>query len=107
MQLGRLRHSRPFHQLPVNGSVADRIPTCCEGQQDGGAMPVGPDAAMTTDDEDNEVGNTQFVGGVVDLRNQEQPEVEHLRQGAAEAIRGAHYEQNIVSVHIKEIFLTK
>lgn len=94
-------------QLPVNGSVADRIPTCREGRQDGGAMPVGPDAAVATDDEDNEVGNTQFVGGVVDLGNQERPEVEHLRQGAAEAIRGARYEQNIVSVRIKEIFLTK
>jgi len=65
-------------QLPVNGSVADHIPTCCEGWQDGGAMPVGPDAAVATDNKDNEDGNTQFVGGVVDLGNQEWPEVEQL-----------------------------
>jgi hypothetical protein len=38
-------------QLPVNGSVADRIPSCREGRQDGVAMPVGPGAA----DDDGEI----------------------------------------------------
>ena len=45
-------------------------------------MPVGPDAT-TGEDSDNE-DDDQFVGGFIDLGNQERPEVEQLRQEAAE-----------------------
>jgi hypothetical protein len=54
-----------LRQLPENGSVADRIPTCSEGRQDGGAMPVGPGAAADSGEDENEDG--QVVRGVVDL----------------------------------------
>jgi hypothetical protein len=62
-------------QLPENGSVADRIPTCrtSKGQQDGGAMPVGPGAAAADGVGAGE--DEQVVGGVMDLGNQERPEV--------------------------------
>ena len=58
-------------------------------------MPVGPDAT-TGEDGDNE-GDGQFVGGFIDLGNQERSEVERLRQGAAAVAGGRRYEQTIVS----------
>lgn len=84
--------------LPENGSVADRLPVCLEGRQDGlgaDAMPVGPDAAAGTE----EVGDFDdiVVGGFLDLGNPERPEVEQLRRGARETIRGTRYQQTVVS----------
>ena len=76
-------------QLLENGSVAHRIPTCREAQQDEGAMPVGPGAAADNGDDESE--NEQVVGGVMDLGNQERPEVEQLRHGAEQAIAGICY----------------
>jgi len=80
-----------LRQLPENGSVAHRIPTCREGRQAGGAMPVGPGAAADNGDDVDE--NEQVVGGVVDLGNQEHPEVEQLRRGAAQAIAGTRFKR--------------
>jgi hypothetical protein len=64
-----------LRQLPENGSVADRIPTCRGGREDGGAMPVGPSVAA---DGEGENEDELRVGGVMDLRNQEHPEIEQL-----------------------------
>lgn len=86
-----------LRQLPENGSVAHRIPTCREGRQDEGAMPVGPDAAADNGDDESE--NEQVIGGVMDLGNQERLEVTQLRHGAEQAIAGTRYEQTIVSVN--------
>ena len=78
-----------LNQLPENASVADRLPVCREGGQDGTpAVSVGPDAAA--DDDAGDV-NEQFVGGGgggLDFGNPDRPEVEQLRRGAAAAIRG-------------------
>ena len=52
-----------LNQLPENASVADRLPVCREGGQDGTpAVSVGPDAAAAADDDAGDV-NEQFVGG--------------------------------------------
>ena len=83
--------------LPENDSVADRLPTCREGRQDGAAaMPVGPDAAAAAGTED---GGGCHVGGILELGNPERPEIEQLRRGAREAIQGTRYEQTIVSCY--------
>jgi len=58
-----------LNQLPINGSVAHRIPTCRDGRQDEVPLPVGPDAAATggaAEDEDD-----VHVGGVIDVANQD------------------------------------
>ena len=82
--------------LPKNGSVADRLPVCREGRQDGGAeMPVGPHAAAGNEEEDD-FGDVA-VGGILDLGNPERPEIEQLRRGATEAITGMRYRQTVVS----------
>jgi len=86
-----------LRQLPENGSVVDRIPSCREGRQDGAALPVGPDALAENGEEANE--DEQVVGGVVDLGNRQLPEVEQLRRGAVQAVAGTRYEQTIVCLH--------
>jgi hypothetical protein len=87
-----------LEQLPERGSVAHRLPYCREGRQDGSgaAMPVGPDA-VSGEDGDPDDDDDQFVGGLIDIGNQERPEVEQLRQGAAAVASGRSYEQTIVS----------
>jgi hypothetical protein len=83
-------------QLPENGSLVDRIPTCREGRQDGGgAMPVGPPGAAAADENEYE----QVVGGVLDLGVQQRLEVDHLRRGAAQVFSGTRYEQTVVCFH--------
>lgn len=85
-----------LNQLPENGSVADRLPVCREGRQDGApAVPVGPQAAASSDDADGQL----HIGGVLDLGNPERPEVQQLRQGAREALRGTRYQQTVVSCY--------
>lgn len=54
-------------------------------------MPIRP--ANNRDDG----GNTQAVGGVVDLGTQGQPLVEQLRRGLAQAVARTRYEQTIAS----------
>lgn len=85
--------------LPENGSVANRLPTCREGRQDGvAAMPVGPDAAAGMEEAGG--NDDQFdVGGILDLGNPERPEIEQLRRGARDAIQGTRYQQTIVSLY--------
>ena len=87
-----------LEQLPERGSVAHRLPYCREGRRDGSgaAMPVGPDA-VSEEDGDPDDDDNQFVGGLIDIGNQERPEVEQLRQGAAAVANGRSYEQTIVS----------
>ena len=55
----------------------------------GGAMPVGLAAAAYNGDDESD--NEQVFGGVMDLGNQERPEVEQLRHGAEQAIAGICY----------------
>ena len=55
----------------------------------GGAMPVGLAAAAYNGDDESD--NEQVFGGVMDLGNQEWPEVEQLRHGAEQAIAGICY----------------
>ena len=87
-----------LNNLPENGSVADRLPVCREGRQDGGAaMPVGPHAAAGTENADD-FGEV-VVGGILDLDNPERPEIEELRRGATDAIQGMRYQQTVVSKH--------
>jgi hypothetical protein len=82
-------------QLPENGSVAHRLPTCREGRQDGGPLPAGPDNAAHADDDD---GDRSFVGGVMDVGNEDRPEIERLRFAAREVVHGSPYNQTIVCV---------
>ena len=89
-------------QLPVNGSVADRIPTCLEGRQDGNnqvpAMPAGPvQAAGEGEVTEHDNIDEQFVGGVLNLGVQGHVEVDEIRDGANNVVQGLHYEQHIVS----------
>ena len=65
-----------MRQLPENGSVANRILTCCDGRQDGGPVPVDPGAAAT--DGEGDEGDELRVGGVMDIGNQDRPEVQQL-----------------------------
>ncbi|KAJ6473604.1 hypothetical protein C8R47DRAFT_716414 [Mycena vitilis] len=85
-------------QLPVNGSVAYRVPTCREGAQDGGTTtPSGPTeaaaapAANANDEEDAgvEVGGVHNVGGA-------REEVVDIRQGANAVAQGPAYQQTII-----------
>jgi hypothetical protein len=86
--------SEALDQLPENGTVVDRLPICREGRQgEGPAMPEGPDGTTGEEGHDDD---ESFVGGVVDLANQERPEVEQIRERAATAT-GIRYEQTIVS----------
>lgn len=89
-------------QLPINGSVADRIPTCLEGRQDGHnqvpAMPAGPvQAAGEGEVTEHDNIDEQFVGGVLNLGVQGHVEVDEIRDGANNVVQGLHYEQHIVS----------
>ena len=70
-------------------------------------MPVGPDATTGEDSDDED--DDQFVGGFIfiDLGNQERPEVEQLRQGAAEVAGGRRYEQTVVSPNCISILYKK
>lgn len=82
-------------QLPENGTVVDRIPTCREGRQaDGVPQPAGPIEAAAIDSDNNEGGVT--VGGILDLGNQTRAEVVEVRAGADAILRGPTYEQTIV-----------
>ena len=82
-------------QLPENGSVADRVPTCREGRQDGGSMPAGPDHATRDDDDE---GDRSYVGGVMDVGNEDRPEVERLRFAAGDVVDSSCYNQTVVCV---------
>jgi hypothetical protein len=86
-----------LRHLPENGSVADRIPTCREDRQDGGAMPVGPGAAAADGEGENE--DELRVGGVMDLRIKNALRLSNSDVGAAQTIAGMRYEQTIVSFH--------
>ena len=90
-------------QLPENGSVADRLSTCRDGRQDGAEMPARPDSAADNGQGDSE--DEQLVGGVIDLGNVVQREVEQLRQGAVRAVAGTRYEQTIVCSFVKLVYL--
>ncbi|KAJ7061426.1 hypothetical protein C8F01DRAFT_968469, partial [Mycena amicta] len=80
-------------QLPENGTVVNRIPTCREGRQDEGpAGPAGPNQAAGTDGDDE---STTFVGGVPNLGNTTRPEVEEIRRAAGQAA-GPTYQQTII-----------
>ena len=85
-----------LNQLPENSSVANRLPVCREGRQDGAgpAVPVGPQTAAS-DDVDDADGQLQ-VAGVLDLGNIERPEVQQLRQGIGEALHGTRYQHTVV-----------
>ena len=66
-----------FRQLPENGFTADRIPTSVRADK------MGCDAgwaggAAAADDGEGENEDKLHVGGVMDLGNQERPEVEQL-----------------------------
>ncbi|KAJ3505917.1 hypothetical protein NLJ89_g7163 [Agrocybe chaxingu] len=85
-------------QLPENGSVAHRLPTCREGRQNETetSMPAGPDSAAG--DQGVEEGiNEQVVGGVIDLGTHQRAEVDHLREAANNVVRGARYEHTIIN----------
>jgi hypothetical protein len=86
-----------LRQLPENGSVADRIPSCCDRVQNRAALPVGPGATADHGERENE--DELVVGGVMDLTNLEQPELEQVRHCAAQAIAGPRYERTVVSFH--------
>ncbi|KAF7307266.1 ATP-dependent DNA helicase [Mycena indigotica] len=65
-------------QLPMNGSVVDRIPTCREGRQaDGAPGPAGPNQAAGTDGGEEE---GTFNGGIPNLDNVACREVEEIRR---------------------------
>ena len=82
-------------QLPENGSVADHVPTCREGRQDGGSMPAGPDHTTWDDDEE---GDHSYAGGVMDVRNEDRPEIEQLRFAAGDVVDSLRYDQTVVCV---------
>jgi hypothetical protein len=84
-----------LQELPENGSVANRIPSCRDNRQDELPLPAGPGSAATGGEPDDE--DDLRVGGVVDVADQERSEVEHLRRGAQEAVRQTRYEQSVVS----------
>lgn len=92
--------------LPENGSVVHCITTCREGRQDpDSAVRVGPDAAANVGS--GEEGNFQEeivgVGGVVNLGNTLEIEVDAVRNAASAIIQdhaGAPYSQNIVSCNL-------
>ncbi|KAF7364240.1 ATP-dependent DNA helicase [Mycena sanguinolenta] len=89
-------------QLPENGSVAHRIPTCRDGTQDGGgagaaaaAAPTGPTEAAGAEAQDQE--EAHFVGGgVLNIGEGMREEVVEVREGANAILQGPHYEQTIV-----------
>jgi hypothetical protein len=59
--------------------------------------------AAAADDGEGDNEDKLHVGGVMNLGNQERPEVEQLWRGATQAIAGTCYERTIVSFH-KHIF---
>ncbi|CAK5270706.1 unnamed protein product [Mycena citricolor] len=86
-------------QLPLNGSVVNRLSVCREGRQDGqAAMPAGPvQAAAVSGDNDEEGESATTVGGVLNLGNPVREEVTEIRDGANRAISGLRYEQTVIT----------
>ena len=90
--------------LPVHGSVAGMIPVCFEGgtrMATAATGPTGPmDAANPLPQQNNDDdGNEQFVGGILNVGPPRWTETEEVRQGVQEILQGPlQYERNIINV---------
>ncbi len=72
-------------QLPVNGSVAHRVPTCRPGRQENAPVQAaGPEQAAGTEDANDE--NEQHVDGVLNLGLGGDSEVQRVRSRANEVV---------------------
>lgn len=100
-----------LNQLPENGSMADRIPTCRPGVQNPGNAPPAPEAAGPTEAANSEVdevieGDIE-TSGVPNLGVHGLDEVENIRARAANVLNGpVQYERrDIVSSMLDKHFL--
>src|SRR5712672_3333651 len=83
--------------LPENGSVVERITTCCDLQHaDTVDNPSGPHDAAQDDSTDDD--GCVFMGGVLDLDNTLREEVVEVKSKAQTVLHHRQYEQEMVCI---------